>query len=632
MNTKQQVLAFENSMNDLYLEQVDKQSKPLVAGIRQRKKTDFSPLTGRISLEGDKPGQVENYYIGPMHIDQDDLYVISWTAPAAAVFFRNLKSWQSRNVRVQRRFIQKVRTLTNYADVWVGRPNGEAFPTNRPEEKPPTPKSGGKSRWLAGVKAKVGPQPKEAAPASSAPAPSAPTRTDMPLTTMEDLLRETLSAPRSLGLSSVLATLQPEQYDLVTYAADKSVVVQGHAGTGKTIIATHRAAWLVHQDRQDALEHILLLGPTPAWEAHVSTAVGDFGTPGRKILVGSVHGLILEVLGFEPSAVRPRPVDAARVPNGADALVRSAALRARSSHSKGLDALGHFYEDFVTRSHLDGETPAVKEWARGLPATFKGARKDPLMWPLLAYMRILLEPGDVFEHVIVDEAQDLSLFEWRVLEEMNAGSWTLVGDMQQRHSMQVKTWSDITSRLSAARWDERVINDGYRTSQAIADFAAALLPKSAGLRRASPLGRGIPPRIVNAQAIQRTVESIALEQCQRLATDRPEGTVAVITPDVDRVLQEARISGWSAQDRWTWADRDLNRYSFLTPEEARGLEFDSVVVVEPATFRANSGSDGRLYTSLTRANLELVVVHSRPLPTALAREAQRLTLENPFAP
>ena len=252
------------------------------------------------------------------------------------------------------------------------------------------------------------------------------------------------------------------------------------------------------------------------------------------------------------------------------------------------------------------------------------------MWPLLAYVRILLEPGDVFEHVIVDEAQDLSLFEWRLLEEMNIGSWTLVGDMQQRHSQQVKSWSDITSRITETRWDERVTNDGYRTSQAIADFAAALLPKSAGLRRASPLGRGIPPRIINASAIGRTVESIALAECQRLAADRPDGTVAVITPHIDKVVQEARISGWSAEDRWTWADRDLYRYSFLTPEEARGLEFDAVVVVEPATFRANSGSDGRLYTSLTRANLELVVVHARPLPAALAREAQRITLDNPF--
>jgi DNA helicase-2/ATP-dependent DNA helicase PcrA len=630
LDSKKQTLAFENSMNDLYLEQVDNQLKPLVAGVRQRKRTDFSPLTGRISLEGDRAGQVENYYIGPMHIDQDDLYVISWTAPAAEVFFRNLKTWKSKKVRVQRRFIQKVRKLTNYADVWVGRPDGQPFPQNRPEEKPPIPRSAGGSKWLAGAKAKAGPAPTSAA-SRTAPQPTPSPAADAPVTTMEDLLRETLAAPRALGLSSVLATLQPEQYDLVSCTAEKSVVVQGHAGTGKTIIATHRAAWLVNEDRQEALGSILLLGPTPAWEAHVSTAIGDFGPVGKKVLVGSVHGLILEVLGFEPSAVRPRPVDATRVPEGADAIVRAAALNSRSSTNKGLEALARFYEDFVTRLHLHGESSAVMEWAGGLPATFRGARKDPLMWPLLAYMRILLEPGDVFEHVIVDEAQDLSLFEWRVLEEMNAGAWTLVGDMQQRHSQQVKTWSDITTRIVGTKWDERVINDGYRTSQAIADFAAALLPKSAGLRRASPLGRGIPPRIIDTSAIRRSVESIALEQCQRLASDHPDGTLAVITPYIDKVLQEARISGWSAEDRWTWADRDLNRYSFLTPEEARGLEFDSVVVVEPATFRANSGSDGRLYTSLTRANLELVVVHARPLPAALAREAQRSKLENPFA-
>lgn len=613
-------------MNDLYLEEVEKRVRPHVAGARERKRTDYSALTGRISIEGDQPGLVENFYIGPMHIDQDELYVISWTAPAAEIFFKNLKKWQSKEVRVQRRFIQKVRKLTNYADVWVGRSNGQAFPQNAPEQKPPTPRPSGGSKWLAGAKAKVGPESAPAGPTSPAPKPAALPTADATPTTMEDLLRETLAAPRSLGLSSVLATLQPEQYDLVTYATDKSLVVQGHAGTGKTIIATHRAAWLVHEDRKEALGAILLLGPTPAWEAHVSTAVGDFGTGGRKILVGSVHGLILEVLGFEPEAVRPRPIDAARIPEGADALVRTAALASRRSDNKGLDALARFYEEFVTRLHLHAGSPEVMNWAGGLPSTFRGARKDPLMWPLLAYMRILLEPGDVFEHVIVDEAQDLSLFEWRLLEEMNVGTWTLVGDMQQRHSMQVKSWSDITARISATRWDERVINDGYRTSQAIADFAVALLPKSAGLRRASPLGRGIPPRIINAMAIGRTVESIAMEQCHRLASDHPDGTVAVITPHVAKVLQEARLSGWSAEDRWTWADKDLHRYSFLTPEEARGLEFDAVVVVEPSAFRANSGSDGRLYTSLTRANLELVVVHSRPLPTALAREAQRIGL------
>ena len=66
------------------------------------------------------------------------------------------------------------------------------------------------------------------------------------------------------------------------------------------------------------------------------------------------------------------------------------------------------------------------------------------------------------------------------------------------------------------------------------------------------------------------------------------------------------------------------RFQLLAPEEARGLEFDAVVVMEPAAFRASSGTNGRLYTSPTRANLELVVVHDKPLPAALARAAKKL--------
>ena len=183
-------------MNDVYLEAVDKREMPRVAGIRERKRTDFSPLTGRISLEGDEPGQVNNYYIGPMHVAVDDLYVISWTAPAAEVFFRNLKTWQSNKVRVQRRFIQKVRKLANYADLWVGRPESEAFPQERADENPPVPRPSGGSKWLAGAKAKAAPDSTPEGPTTSAPRAAPYVAADPPPTTMEDLLRETLAAPR----------------------------------------------------------------------------------------------------------------------------------------------------------------------------------------------------------------------------------------------------------------------------------------------------------------------------------------------------------------------------------------------------------------------------------------------------
>ena len=57
----------------------------------------------------------------------------------------------------------------------------------------------------------------------------------------------------------------------------------------------------------------------------------------------------------------------------------------------------------------------------------------------------------------------------------------------------------------------------------------------------------------------------------------------------------------------------------LTPDAARGLEFDAVIVIEPGLFPRNLGRQGALYTSLTRANRQLVVVHNRPLPAELTR-------------
>ncbi len=65
-----------------------------------------------------------------------------------------------------------------------------------------------------------------------------------------------------------------------------------------------------------------------------------------------------------------------------------------------------------------------------------------------------------------------------------------------------------------------------------------------------------------------------------------------------------------------WTD-DVLTVRVFSPQSARGLEFDGVVVVEPAAFDQNVGRDGQLYTSLTRATKELTVVHSQPLPKVL---------------
>ncbi len=114
-------------------------------------------------------------------------------------------------------------------------------------------------------------------------------------------------------------------------------------------------------------------------------------------------------------------------------------------------------------------------------------------------------------------------------------------------------------------------------------------------------------------------------ECLPSGHDTPRGNGCCHHSPAPRVLAlAAKLGGWKPDGRHAYVTAERLRFQLLAPEEARGLEFDAVVVMEPAAFRASSGTNGRLYTSLTRANLELVVVHDKPLPAALARVAKKL--------
>ena len=117
-----------------------------------------------------------------------------------------------------------------------------------------------------------------------------------------DLVMEAISKPRSDRLRSVLRTLQPDQHRLVTWFATEHLAVQGHPGTGKTIVGTHRAAYLTHleHDRDPSQSHVRLtsvglVGPTDAWASYVRQVLDDIGAHGVEVI--SMQRLIRELSG-----------------------------------------------------------------------------------------------------------------------------------------------------------------------------------------------------------------------------------------------------------------------------------------------------------------------------------------------
>jgi DNA helicase IV len=241
----------------------------------------------------------------------------------------------------------------------------------------------------------------------------------------------------------------------------------------------------------------------------------------------------------------------------------------------------------------------------------------PLLDEAEAYVK-----GEVrrYGHVVVDEAQDLSAMALRMIARRAvAGSLTVLGDLAQATGAGAsRSWTDALEHLGSpevVRTAELTI--GYRLPAAILDFANRLLPEAAPhvTPAVSAREEGDPPEIhsLAAGAVVSTVVDLAVALSDEFLT------TAVVAP-------VARLDELRAALAATGHDVPLpeettitHRLSLLPAALAKGLEFDAVVVVEPAAIVAESDHGARLlFVALTRAVQHLALIHARPLPVALA--------------
>jgi DNA helicase IV len=221
--------------------------------------------------------------------------------------------------------------------------------------------------------------------------------------------------------------------------------------------------------------------------------------------------------------------------------------------------------------------------------------------PLLDEARSLLAGAPrAYGHVIVDEAQDLSPMQLLAISRRAVdGSLTILGDVAQATGPVVyRRWDELEPYLpEEAELTVEELRHAYRVPAEIMDFALPLLDRIAPDVEPPLAYRkgGDPPRLV------RVEEDELLETALReaVALEDLDGLLAVIVP---RALE--------VEDEFP--------FPILTPRQAKGLEFDHVVVVEPAAI-AHDGDRGlrELYVALTRPTKTLVVVHARPMPEPL---------------
>jgi DNA helicase IV len=600
-----------------------------------------------------RPGQAlpgERLHIGRRHIHDRDGHpvVIDWRAPVSRPFYRASAADPMGLVR-RRRFGFAGAELTAYEDEEFTRPGQPAGPA------PPVSR----------------------------------------------ILIEEIERPRSGPMRDIVATIQPDQDDIVRASADQSLCVQGAPGTGKTAVGLHRVAYLLYAYPGRMLRGgVLVIGPNRAFLSYIRgvlPALGEADVVQRTIpdLVATVpvrvadsgpaarvkgDARMAEVLRRALWAGLSEPAEALVLARGSwrwrvpgheiaglmaelrERGVRYGAGRAMLSHRIAhvvltrMEAAGEATDDRTheavrrtrqVRAAVDAAWPAadpVRLVMRLLsdPALLASAADgvlDPAEQAAIRWDRAPRGPGsarwtaadavlideasDLIEripslaHVVVDEAQDLSPMECRAVGRRCAtGSATVLGDLAQATAPAAEaSWPRLLAHLGKPEAGMQVLDTGYRVPRQILDFASLLLPALApGLAPARSL-RQDPGSLTVTPVTPRALPGLLATVCGQ-ALARP-GSAAVIASDEQVPALHRALAGAGVGHQVLDGAEADGRLILLPVTLAKGLEFDDVIVVEPARIAAQPRGLHRLYVALTRAVSRLTVLHTEPLPGPL---------------
>lgn len=229
-----------------------------------------------------------------------------------------------------------------------------------------------------------------------------------------------------------------------------------------------------------------------------------------------------------------------------------------------------------------------------------------------------------FGHVIVDEAQEISPMAWRmIMRRIPSKSLTVVGDIAQGSAVDgVRSWASVFDEFTPGRWRQETLSINYRAPAEVmavgADVLAAIDPALE------------PPQSVRSTGAQPWALSstrdalpddlaVAVTDELKVLGDGADGRLGVIAPASMAAALRASLTEALPPGAVGMADPSGLDASVvvLTARESKGLEFDSVIVVEPEAIAERSLTD--LYVAVTRPTQRLGVIHTATLPESLAR-------------
>ncbi|MCU0269368.1 MAG: UvrD-helicase domain-containing protein [Acidimicrobiales bacterium] len=639
------------------------------------------------AAHGDNPGEPgAAYYIGRIAVsdEEQEPVIVDWRAPVAEPFYR-ATGRQPMGLARRRHFATRGRTLLGIEDELFG----DAI-ASLGLEGPGGPEIRGHGALIAA-----------------------------------------LETNRTGKLADIVATIQGEQDEIIRAPLPGVLVVQGGPGTGKTVVALHRAAYLLYTHRFPLEgQGVLVIGPNRLFLGYIDQVLPSLGEAGVELAVladllvdlvpdlrvrGRDLGLTARVKGDARMArLLARAVRDRELPLREDLVVGFGLQRLRldvaTSKRIVADARRRFRRHNAGRRHVEQEVFAaltrsgrgeitaqqVREQLRGVPEVREALERmwpvltpqqllhdlygspallrhaaqnlfDDRDWrslhrprsasvddvvftdddvPLLDEARALLGPRPrtrrqkamiaegvladdseprTYGHIVVDEAQDLSPMQLRMITRRSlGGSMTVVGDIAQSTGQWAHAdWDEVLAELPDRKPPHRTeLTVGYRLPAPNMALAARVL-RVAAPELAPPVSvrqDGTPPALwrVADPADPAALARVVVEATRAEMEAVDPGQVAVICPS--SLVQFVGDALGAAGVEHGWATRHgLDKQVTVVPVAlVKGLELDASVVVEPAAIVEEEPQGLRsLYVALTRATRRLALVHARDLPDAL---------------
>jgi DNA helicase IV len=505
-------------------------------------------------------------------------------------------------------------------------------------------------------------------------------------------------------MRDIVATIQPEQDDLVRAPLHPSVCVQGAPGTGKTAVGLHRVAYLLYTERERLSRGgVVIVGPNRSFLSYIRKVLPALGEV-------DVRQITIEELITRPATTTDAP-EAERLKGDArmagvlrralwsyvgtptDGILYSKGsrryrvhdyevvgivsdLRESTRYAPGRNALAQrIAHTVLVRMEERAESPddrvqnavarskPVKDlldavWPRVVPEQvlhrlwadpeflaqaggdeLSEADRTALLWskPARSWKSakwsfadtvLLDELEDLIErrtgslgHLVLDEAQDLSAMQLRALgRRCRTGSTTILGDLAQATTAWAAgPWERVLEHLDKSDALVAELDRGFRVPAQIINFAARLLPAIAPTLGVPTGIRTVDDALAIVEADEGTVADSVVTACKTALAG--EGSVALIAADTEIAGLRDTLAAAGLEPSLlgeTEDDLDAARLVCVPATLAKGLEFDAVVVAEPAQIvAAEPRGLHRLYVILTRAVSRLHIVHAEPLPQVL---------------